>query len=84
MISSGNFQSAAIFWNNSSETWIDVEINPEKVTSKSKDTVSNVKTHWVSESGAIDLFVLMGPSIDHVAKQYASLTGLPALPPVIF
>ena len=39
-------------------------------------------THWISESGIIDLFVFVGPTAKNVFSQYASLTGLAPLPPV--
>ena len=39
-------------------------------------------THWVAESGVIDVFVMMGPSAYDVFSQYAELTGTTNLPPV--
>lgn len=30
---------------------------------------------WMSESGIVDVFLLLGPSISDVFRQYASLTG---------
>lgn len=54
-----------------SETWIDVSHPSDKST----------KTHWISESGVLDLFLLPGPTPDDVFKQYAKLTGPSALPP---
>lgn len=30
---------------------------------------------WMSESGIIDVFLLLGPSVSDVFRQYASLTG---------
>ena len=41
-----------------------------------------VTTHWMSESGIIDLFVMVGPTSKDVFAQYASLTGLAPIPPV--
>lgn len=43
-----------------------------------------VDTHWFSESGIIDCFVLLGPKPSDVFRQYASLTGTTQLPPVSF
>ncbi|XP_025911777.1 neutral alpha-glucosidase AB-like [Apteryx rowi] len=37
---------------------------------------------WMSESGIIDAFLLLGPTPGAVAAQYASLTGTQALPPL--
>lgn len=42
-----------------------------------------VSTHWFSESGIIDVFVMLGPKPMDVFRQYASLTGSQNLPPVI-
>lgn len=30
---------------------------------------------WMSESGIVDVFLLLGPSVSDVFRQYASLTG---------
>ncbi len=54
-----------------SETWIDV----------SYPSVTATKTHWISESGVIDFFILPGPTPEDVFSQYARLTGAPSLPP---
>lgn len=42
-----------------------------------------VDAHFMSESGIIDVFFLLGPMPDDVMKQYASLTGTAPLPQVI-
>ena len=49
---------------------------------KSEEEVPQIDTHWMSESGIIDIFILLGPRPYDVFKQYASLTGTPPLPPV--
>jgi hypothetical protein len=54
-----------------SETWIDVSHNSEIST----------QTHWVSESGILDLFILPGPTPDEIFVQYARLTGTPSSQP---
>ncbi|KAF8525985.1 glycoside hydrolase family 31 protein [Hysterangium stoloniferum] len=54
-----------------SETWIDVSHPTEKGT----------KTHWISESGILDVLLLPGPTPEDVFEQYARLTGPSALPP---
>ena len=54
-----------------SETWIDVS----HVSEKSTDT------HWISESGILDLFLLPGPSPKDIFTQYSKLTGTPVIPP---
>ncbi|KAF9012644.1 alpha-glucosidase [Cyathus striatus] len=53
-----------------SETWIDVtHFNP-----------ASTETHWVSESGILDVFLMPGPTPEDVFKQYARLTGTPVMP----
>ncbi|CAK5281912.1 unnamed protein product [Mycena citricolor] len=54
-----------------SETWIDV----------SHSTEQSSQTHWISESGILDVFLMPGPTVDEVFGQYARLTGTPVLPP---
>lgn len=43
---------------------------------------NSVETHFMSESGIIDMFVLMGPKPKDAIRQYASLTGVAPLPQV--
>ncbi|KAE9403333.1 alpha-glucosidase [Gymnopus androsaceus JB14] len=54
-----------------SETWIDISYPSNKAT----------ETHWISESGIMDVFLLPGPTPEEVFAQYARLTGTTALPP---
>ncbi|KAI0087105.1 alpha-glucosidase [Irpex rosettiformis] len=54
----------------SSDTYIDVA-HP--------DTKSSF-THWVSESGILDVFILPGPTPADIFKQFGNLVGNPALP----
>ncbi|GJJ08411.1 hypothetical protein Clacol_002627 [Clathrus columnatus] len=54
-----------------SETWVDI----------SHPTAKSTKTHWISESGILDVFLLPGPTPNDVFEQYAKLTGPSALPP---
>lgn len=44
--------------------------------------MAQMDTHWFSESGVIDIFVMLGPRPKDVFKQYAALTGSTELPPV--
>ncbi|CCO30244.1 alpha 1,3-glucosidase [Rhizoctonia solani AG-1 IB] len=54
-----------------SETWIDVSRTPD---------AAGTRTHWIAESGIIDLFILPGPGTQEIFSQYARLTGNPVLP----
>ena len=67
----GNAHTAGVFWFNPSETFVDIE-----------DVDNSKHTHWMSESGVFDLFLMRGPSVSEVLKQYTSLTGTQALPPM--
>lgn len=53
-----------------SETWVDVKFADD-----------SIKTHWVSESGIVDVLLLPGPTPVDLFEQYASLTGPAQLPP---
>ncbi|KAG8741322.1 hypothetical protein FRC10_002984 [Ceratobasidium sp. 414] len=54
-----------------SETWVDVARTPD---------AAGTNTHWIAESGILDVFILPGPSARDVFSQYARLTGNPVLP----
>ena len=47
-----------------------------------EENSQQIDTHWMSESGIIDVFILLGPKSHDVFKQYAALTGTTTLPPV--
>ncbi|KAG0377053.1 hypothetical protein BGX24_006795 [Mortierella sp. AD032] len=88
MLGHSKNSTAAVFWMNAAETWIDVEKSPEDKTGgilswiKSKKTVQPAvtKTHWISEAGVLDLFVFLGPTHRDIFRQYSSLVGTTALP----
>ncbi|KAF7350938.1 Glycoside hydrolase family 31 protein [Mycena sanguinolenta] len=63
--------TVGIFHAVGSETWIDVSHATEKST----------ETHWISESGILDIFLMPGPTPADVFAQYSGLTGTPVLPP---
>lgn len=83
--------TTGFFLLNSAEMWIDVETTTDgvfagmlrKLQSLFGDQPTPVThTHWMAESGVIDAFVLLGPAPADVYRQYAALTGAPALPPL--
>ena len=65
--------TVGVFWFNPTETFVDVEAS---------DASDGTKTHWMSESGIIDLFLLPGPNPKSLYRQYAKLTGRMPLPPM--
>ncbi|KAF2069359.1 hypothetical protein CYY_009321 [Polysphondylium violaceum] len=74
IISHDTSKTVALFWLNAAETFVDIEDVVDKQNRKSKNT------HWISETGAMDFFLLAGPTPTDIFKQYATLTGTTALP----
>lgn len=62
--------TVAVFNALASETYIDI----------SHPTPKSTETHWISESGILDLFLLPGPTPETIFAQYARLTGTTAMP----
>jgi len=74
--------SVGVLWLNAAETWIDVtkakdNANPLTLGIGAK---SNTHTHWISESGLLDVFVFLGPTPRDLTQKYGELTGYTALP----
>jgi len=76
MMSQRQGKSTAVFWLNSSETWIDVDNSPLDPPHE------RIDTHWFSESGVVDFFVLFGPTPKQIFYQYKYLTGFTPIPPL--
>jgi alpha 1,3-glucosidase len=74
--------TVGVFWLNAAETWIDVikETEAHNPLSLGIGSKTDTKTHWISESGLLDLFVFLGPTPSDVTKAYAELTGYTQLP----
>lgn len=89
-------QTTGLFFLNSAEMWVDVEKShtnsvfsnmlrrlQEVVVGPAGDgDVPTTNTHWIAESGILDVFVMVGPKPADVFRQYAALTGLPSMPPL--
>ncbi|KAK4219231.1 2 subunit alpha glucosidase [Rhypophila decipiens] len=74
--------SVGVFWLNAAETWVDItkgkdSKNPLALGVLSKTTTT---THWISESGLLDVFVFLGPRPQDITSKYAELTGTSAMP----
>lgn len=85
--------TVAVFLVTASEAWVDVTKapTPKALTSAfkkgKKDTNGDegpasltTSTHWMAESGILDLVVFLGPSSLDILDQYTSLTGRAPLP----
>ncbi|XP_022900640.2 neutral alpha-glucosidase AB [Onthophagus taurus] len=83
----GPEHTIGVFWLNSAETWVDINNSKDaNVVSSLVNLMSGTKTesrvdvHFMSESGIVDLFILMGPTFGDAIRQYATLTGVAPLP----
>uniref|UniRef100_A0AAR2L662 Neutral alpha-glucosidase AB n=1 Tax=Pygocentrus nattereri TaxID=42514 RepID=A0AAR2L662_PYGNA len=80
-------RTMGIFWLNAAETWVDISSNTT-VFGKMLDFVQGssetpqTDVRWISESGIIDVFIMLGPKPSDVFSQYASLTGTQSFPPL--
>ncbi len=74
--------TVGVFWLNAAETWVDVikETAAHNPLSLGIDSKTDTKTHWISESGLLDVFVFLGPKPTDVSKAYGELTGYTQLP----
>lgn len=78
--------SAAIFWVNSADTYIDIEKNDsgENIGGVelvwSENAKDSVKTHWMSENGIIDVILMVKPTPNGISKAYGEITGFSKLP----
>uniref|UniRef100_A0A672TDA0 Glucosidase II alpha subunit n=1 Tax=Sinocyclocheilus grahami TaxID=75366 RepID=A0A672TDA0_SINGR len=75
MLAHNTQRTMGIFWLNAAETWVDISSN---TTGKNPQT----DVRWISESGIIDVFIMLGPKPSDVFSQYASLTGTQSFPPL--
>uniref|UniRef100_A0A4W4HH38 Neutral alpha-glucosidase AB n=1 Tax=Electrophorus electricus TaxID=8005 RepID=A0A4W4HH38_ELEEL len=87
MLAHNTQRTMGIFWLNAAETWVDISSNTT-VFGKMLDFVQGssetpqTDVRWVSESGIIDVFIMLGPKPSDVFTQYASLTGTQSFPPL--
>lgn len=69
LMAPGVDDSVGVYWNNPSETYVDIY-----------NTESGKSSRFISETGILDLFLIIGVSPASVLNNYVSITGLPALP----
>ncbi|XP_074594644.1 neutral alpha-glucosidase AB-like [Brevipalpus obovatus] len=85
MIAHSEERTVGLLWLNPSDTFIDIESVNQGVMGLFSNLVSgDVKTrltHWISETGMIDAYIMMGPKPSDVMRQNAKLTGVTPLPP---
>ncbi|XP_035721940.1 neutral alpha-glucosidase AB-like [Vespa mandarinia] len=83
----GKEKTAGIFWHNAAETWIDILSSADNNVVESfvnfvsgSTKKSQVDVHFMSESGVIDVFFMLGPKPLDVFRQFTVLTGTAPLP----
>lgn len=87
MIGHNKERTTGLFVLNAAEGWVDITKDGQGILGSLSNMVSGstppkqVETHWMFESGVLDVFVLLGPGPKEVSKQYAILTGSTPLPP---
>ncbi|RLN73002.1 hypothetical protein BBJ28_00025025, partial [Nothophytophthora sp. Chile5] len=72
LVAPNQHSTVGMFWNNPTETFVDIATSED----------SSKSSHWLSESGVFDLFLLAGPSSADFFAQYTLLTGRAPLPPL--
>ncbi|XP_017085755.1 neutral alpha-glucosidase AB [Drosophila eugracilis] len=84
----GTHRTAGVYWQNAAETWVDIQTSETNVVSSLVNFVSGSRktpppaAHFMSESGIVDAFILLGPKPMDTFKQYAALTGTHELPQI--
>ncbi len=71
IVAHNKHSTTGCIWLNAAETYVDI----------SQDTTTQSKqSYWSSESGAFDMYVLLGPTPDILYRTYGQLTGYTAMP----
>ncbi|XP_012259626.2 neutral alpha-glucosidase AB [Athalia rosae] len=85
----GKDVTTGVFWQNAAETWVDITSNSDNnvvesivkfVSGSTKDP--QVDAHFMSESGVVDIFLMLGPKPLDVFRQFTRLTGTAPLPQI--
>lgn len=74
--------TVGVFWLNAAETWVDIEKSHSLANTLSLGVSgkTDTQTHWFSESGLLDIFVLLGPTPEDISTTYGELTGYTQMP----
>ncbi|QLG71283.1 hypothetical protein HG535_0B03220 [Zygotorulaspora mrakii] len=69
MLATNPRSSVGLFWVNAADTWIDIKYDRH-----------DSKTHWISESGIVDVVLFFGDTPADILEAYTELTGRSVLP----
>ncbi|KAJ1734480.1 hypothetical protein LPJ61_001049 [Coemansia biformis] len=77
--------TVGVLWLNAAETWVDVAHEKSSFIGSffrrgSAGGEPTVSTHWISESGVLDVFLFPGPSVADTYRQYAAIVEQTPLP----
>ena len=75
--------TVGVFWLNAAETWVDIVKNKHSSNPLSLGlggSSVDTQTHWISESGQLDVFIMMSATPEGLSKSYGELTGYTQLP----
>jgi mannosyl-oligosaccharide alpha-1,3-glucosidase len=74
--------TVGVFWLNAAETWVDIVKSKQSSNPLSLGIGAAVDTdtHWMSESGLLDVFIMMSATPAELSKSYGELTGYTVLP----
>ncbi|KAJ3326752.1 hypothetical protein HDU76_012674 [Blyttiomyces sp. JEL0837] len=84
--------SAGVLWLNAAEMWVDVEKRKgrgsklvlqdyEPFATSTKTSAPLTHTHWMAESGIVDLLIFTGNEPNDLYNSMTFFTGRPAMPP---
>jgi len=77
--------TVGVLWLNAAETWVEVikqKNNTLTLSTSDNSFRESTQTHWISESGILDLFVFLGPNATALYREYGALTGYTTIPPM--
>ncbi|XP_065564085.1 neutral alpha-glucosidase AB-like isoform X1 [Artemia franciscana] len=89
VMAKGKEGAVGVYWQNAAETWVDVRDVPgggvvsslmKLVSGGASEPGPHKEVHFISESGLMDVFFLLGPGPKDVLQQYTGLTGVTPLP----
>ena len=75
--------TVGVFWLNAAETWVDIVKTKHSTNPLSLGLgagIIDTHTHWMSESGQLDVFLMLGPTPQALSESYGELTGYTAMP----
>lgn len=75
--------AVGVFWVNAADTFVDVDTKyTEAPTHDAGDNTNGyTDTHWMSESGVLDIILMAAKTPEQINHKYSLLTGAATLPP---